>query len=125
MLFDANDENIFNKSKTCYLCKECFTEKKHKVRGHDHRTGKFRGAAHKFCNVNYYLADYLPIVLHNLRGDDSHLILREASKLVQKYEDISAIPQTNQKFLTFRIGKMKFIDSYLFLGSSLEKFTDS
>ena len=41
------------------------------------------------------------------------------------YEDINAIPQANEHVLTFRIGKTQFIDSYLFLGSSWEKLTDS
>ena len=31
----------------------------HKVRGHCHYTGKFRGAAHNICNLSIYLFKYL------------------------------------------------------------------
>ena len=64
---NVNDQNNVNNAKTRHLCNECFTEKNHKVRDHCHRAGKFRGAAHKLCNVNYTLADYPPIVFHILR----------------------------------------------------------
>ena len=36
--------------------------------------------------------------------------------------EISAIPNSNEKFMSFKIGDMKFIDSYAFrLGESLDK----
>ena len=37
------------------ICKRKFTTDKNylKVRDHDHYTGKYRGAAHSICNLNY------------------------------------------------------------------------
>ena len=94
-----------------------------KVRDHDHRTGKYRGATHSKCNINYFCNRYLPIVAHNLRGYDGHLIIKEAYKLGENR--ISAIPNSNEKFMCFSIGHLKFIDSFQFLSSSLEKLTDN
>ena len=50
--------------------KKCFKTKKRgasyetedKVRDHDHATGKYRGAAHEKCNMNYFSSRYLPVV---------------------------------------------------------------
>ena len=54
--------------KDCDLCRK---NKNVTVRDHCHITGKFRGAAHNTCNLNYRINPKqwkLPIVFHNLRG---------------------------------------------------------
>ncbi len=95
-------------TETCMLCNEGFGEKgRAKVRDHDHRTGDYRGACHNACNINYFSNRYLPVFIHNLRGYDAHLILREAYELVPT-DKIDAIPQTTEKFMTFSIGYLKF-----------------
>ena len=40
-------------------------KKYHKVRDHDHYTGKFRDAAHNFCNLRYKTQKEIPIISHN------------------------------------------------------------
>ena len=70
----------FNNARCCYLCKEPFNadnKQLMKVRDHDHATGRYRGAAHCKCNINYFSNRYLPVVFHNLRGYDSHLIIKK------------------------------------------------
>jgi len=37
------------------------------------------------------------------------------------YEDIKFIPLNSEKFITFQIGNLRFLDSYQFLSTSLEE----
>ena len=84
MELTKEDWKDFKRASTCYLCHEAFVDDDKalcKVRDHDHRTGRYRGAAHAQCNINYFCNRYLPIVCHNLRGYDGHLIIKEAFNL--------------------------------------------
>ncbi len=116
------EEVTHREAETCMLCNGGFGEEKakRKVRDHDHRTGAYRGACHSSCNINFFQNRYLPVFVHNLRGYDAHLILKEAFDVVEKKERISAIPQSTEKFMTFSIGDLKFKDSMQFMAESLE-----
>ena len=50
------------KAKNCHICFRTFTIKNPKVRDHCHYTGKYRGAAHRNCNLQYKIPSYIPIV---------------------------------------------------------------
>ena len=50
-------------------------------------TGKYRGSAHWSCNDK--LTQKVPIIFHNLKCYDSHLIIQEIGKFDVK---ISVIP---------------------------------
>ena len=66
----------------------------------------------------------IPVIFHNLRGYDSHFIINELGELIEEGEDISidVIPCNTEKYMAFYIGKhLSFIDSFQFMGSSLEK----
>ena len=90
-----------------------------KVRDHYHVTGKFRGAAHWSCNVKFQLTKKVPVIFHNLRGYDSHLIFCELDKFNVK---IDVIPNGLEKYMAFFINKnLVFIDSMQFMNSSLDK----
>ncbi len=47
---------------------------------------------------------YIPVVFHNLRGYDSHLIIKKAFEFVKEGEKIDAIPNSGENFMTFSIG---------------------
>ena len=82
-------------------------------------TGKFRGAAHGNCNINLQLTKKVPVIFHNLRGYDSHLIFNELDKLDVK---ISVIPNGLEKYMALFLNKnLVFIDSMQFINSSLDK----
>lgn len=123
MVMTTDDERNFKHARTCCLCNEPFDnndKKIIKVRDHDHATGKYRGAAHCKCNINYFRNRYLPVVFHNIRGYDGHQIIREAFNLYPDKE-LSVIPNSYEKFMSFKFGPLKFIDSFQFMASSLEK----
>ena len=65
----------------------------------------------------------MPIIFHNLRGYDSHLIIKELTKFNC---NINVIPNGLEKFMSFSLGKnIVFIDSMLFLNSSLNKLVNN
>ena len=68
------------------------------MRDHFHITVKFRGAAHKSCNLNFHLTKKVPVIFHNLKNYDSHLIFNELDKFDVK---IKVIPNGLEKFTAF------------------------
>ena len=94
-----------------------------RVRDPDHLTGDYRGAAHNTCNTQYGWKNYkIPVIFHNLRGYDSHLIIQS---LTEKFERVNCVPSSTEKFITFSVANLQFIDSMSFLPTSLEKLVDS
>ena len=79
LIMTEEEENLFQKSNNCWICKKIINNDEEKVRDHCHVTGKFRGAAHQNCNVNITLTKKVPVIFH-LRGYDSHLIFNELDK---------------------------------------------
>ena len=126
---DANAA-AFLLTDACYVCDEPFDSKNigDKVRDHDHLTGEYRGAAHINCNLamRYSKTDPLnmfgfriPIVFHNLRGYDGHLLMEAFGKY--RGRRLSCIANSSEKFITFSTGSLQFIDSLQFLSASLDK----
>ena len=100
--FDKNlimtEEDLFQKSNDCWICKKFIYNDEEKVRYHSHVTGKFRGAAHQNCNVKFQSAKKVPVVFHNLRGYNSHLIFNELDKFDVK---VKVIPNGLEKYMAF------------------------
>ena len=117
------DQYSFDNAKRCHICCKKFNSSDIKVRDHDHRTGKYRGAAHNKCNINYFSNRFLPVVMHNLKGYDSHLIIKSAYDALPEIgnPEISAIPVSLEKFMSVTIGNIRFIDSLQFMSSSLSE----
>ena len=81
-------------------------------------TGKFRGAAHWSWNINLQLTKKVPVIFHNLRGYDTHLVFDDLKKFDLK---IDVIPNGLKKYMAFILNKnLDFIDSIQFMNSSLE-----
>ena len=60
----------------------------------------------------------IPVVFHNLKNYDSHLIMQELGKFNFK---INVTPNGLEKNMSFSINnKLSFIDSFHFLSSSLD-----
>ena len=95
------------------------------VRDHCHITGQFRGAAHNKCNLKLRLDPKrftIPVVFHNLRGYDSHLLMQAISKVGGA---VTCIPNNTEKYISFSLGQLRFIDSAQFLLASLDKLVSA
>ena len=121
MQLTSEEEEAFKTATVCHICdKDLGTER---VRDHCHLSGKFRGAAHNGCNLNFSYKKkdsifFIPIIIHNLKGYDSHLIMKAMGKVNRR---ITCIPQNMEKYISFSLGNLRFIDSLQFLNASLEK----
>ena len=137
-------ETIYKNSIKCWICQKLFVENDaseaggdDKVKDHCHFTGKFRGAAHRSCNFRFKKPTFIPVVFHNLSGYDAHLFIKN---LGTDKGNIKCIPNTDEKYISFSkeiiIGtykdkktgeeknikkELRFIDSYKFLLSGLDK----
>ena len=123
MKITQEQEMEFKRSTSCYICEKKFTKKSIKVRDHCHITGKYRGPAHKNCNLQLVISNKVPVVFHNLRGYDSHFIMQEIGKFNL---NIEVIPTNSEKYLSFTWGQnLVFIDSFQFMASSLDKLASN
>ena len=98
LIMTNEDEEIYNNSHICWICKEELNTDKEK--DHCHVTGKFRGAAHKKCNLKLRIPRKLPIIFHNLEGYDGHIIFKE----LNNFNDINiqVISKTSEKYMSIR-----------------------
>ena len=106
----------FRTAETCHVCDK--PPEGDSVRDHCHITGEYRGAAHNACNLKLRLNPSTPVVFHNLRGYNSHLLMQAISKVEGR---VSCIPNNTEKYISFSLGHLRFIDSAQFLVSSLDK----
>ena len=138
------EEDNYNKENICYISKIEFdnntTESsslERKVRDHCHFTGKYRGATHNTCNLRYKIPKNIPVIFHNGSTYDYHFIIKE---LANEFDgNFECLGENTEKYITFsapikkRIEnknmdityKIKFIDSFRFMATSLSKLVDN
>ena len=110
------DEEIYNNSHMCWICKQELNTDK--VRNHCHVTGKFREAAHNKCNLKLRIPRKLPITFHNLQGYDGLIIFKE---LNNSDADIAVIPKGIDKCMGIIVNRhITFIGSLQFYKGSLD-----
>ena len=89
MIISKKEQNDFKNAKSCHIFNKEYNNKDVPVKDHFHVTGKYRGSAHNACNRSYRLTNKIYVIFHNLRGYDSHLIMRETGKF---NKNINVIP---------------------------------
>jgi len=124
----TNEEEVsFLAENICFICGNPFNEpQNYKVRDHIHYgKGKWRGAAHRNCNLNYQDTNDINVIFHNFSSYDSHFLLKSLCNDIPGR--MSILPLNKEKFISFtkfidntKI-RLKFIDSYRFMSSSLDK----
>ena len=119
-----------------------YTNRK-KVKDHCHYTGKFGGAAHSACNLNYNFQKEIPIIIYNA-SYDTHFMLNQLA--IEFKGEPNCIGDNMEKYITFSVPiekevnnydgndskikktityKLKFIDSFRFVPTSLSKLSDT
>ena len=106
---------------------------------HCHYTGKYRGAAHNICSLRYITPKEIPVVFHNGSTYDYHFIIKE---LVKEFDrKFECLGENTEKYIMFSVPlkkeiknknkiieityKIKFIDSYRSMSTSLSKLVDN
>ena len=106
LVMSEKDEQRFHSSNKCWMCDKLLDVGDNKVRDHRHITGKYRGSAHWSCNIKLKLTKRFPVIFHNLRGCDSHLIIKEIGKFDVK---VNAIPISGlETYMAFTINNNSF-----------------
>ena len=89
LIMSAEENERFELTNVCWICSKFIGNSNNKVRDHCHISGKYRSAAHWSCNINLKMTKKVPVIFHNLKGYDSHLIFKELSRFNVK---ISVVP---------------------------------
>lgn len=134
------EEKSFYESTICHICKRSLINIDDvikfgvPVKDHCHISGQYRGAAHQSCNLQYQISRNIPVIMHNLSGYDSHLLIRKLGSERLIPGEITIIPNNAEKYISFiktmrgvdmeneyaRTIKFKFIDSLCFMKASLD-----
>ena len=133
----------YKEQETCHICqgKVCVDKNdenyknREKVKDPCYYTGKFRGAAHSKCNLNYKVPKDIPIIIHNA-SYDTHFIINQ---LAEEFKgELNCIGENMEKYITFSVPikkecdngktiayKLRFIDSFRFMLTSLSELVDN
>ena len=137
------ESKSYEEQEVCHICERKFCTDEHdenyknrkKVKDHCHYTGKFRGAAHSKCNLNYKVPKDIPIIIHNA-SYDTHFIINQLAKEFKG--ELDCIGENMEKYITFSAPikkncddgktvtrKLMFIDSFRVMSASLSDLVDN
>ena len=137
------EKKFYKNKKKSHICEEKFCVDKDdkdyvnrkKVKDHCHYTGKFIGAAHSKCNLNYKVSKDIPIIIHNVSYDTHFMI----NQLAEEFKsELNCIGDKMDKYITFSVPikkegdngkkiayKLRFINSFRFMSTSLSELVDN
>ena len=123
MRITRKEEQDFQEATVCHICEDSLNNDK--VRDHCHLTGKYRGAAHSQCNLDYKLPKFYPVIFHNLSGYDTHMFIKD---LAETPGEINCISKTEEDYISF--SKTIVVDTFIRDGKKIEirrqiRFLDS
>ena len=139
MNITPEEEEQFKQASNCWICGNLLNLKD-RVRDHCHFTGRYRGAAHNRCNLQYSKPNNISVFFHNLTGYDSHLFIKKLNKTMGT---IDCIPNNEENYISFsktiktgeyvdKKGETKnknfkiiFKDSMKFLNTSIEALVNN
>ena len=100
----------------CWICKNKF--KGDKVKHHNHFTGLYHSSICSKCNLQIKDDIKIPVFFHNLNYDKNLFF-----KSLYKYghtNEINILPDNEEQYKCFNIGRLFFLDTFKFLTASLE-----
>ena len=130
-----DEEDSYNNERKCHICMKDLDIDK--VKDYCYFTGKYRGAAHSKCNLKHKIPKNITIIFHNGSKYDYHFIIRE---LASEFEgNVECLGENTEKYVTFSVPikkrienknmdvtyKIKFVDSFRFMSTSLSKLVDN
>ena len=107
----------------CHICDQLFTDEIVKVSDHCHVSGIFCRESCQSYNLNFKHPRFIPIICHGLTNFESHIICSAMG--LYKKEHISCIAKSTEKYISFSLGDLRFIDSYQLLSAPLESLVES
>ena len=126
MVLSDGDRAKAESATSCCICQGDFTlydnVYNRPVYHHCHVTGLFLGKAHSHCNLQCRQTKQTCVVLHNLRNFDAHIICEAIGNF--KDSKLTCIAQNTERYVSFSLGNLRFIDSYQFLPSSLDNLVN-
>ena len=106
-LLTTEQQESYENSKICYICKEKIENKYlkgkiyRKVRGHCQYTGEYRDVAHSIYNLKNSVPKKVPIVFHNGSNYNYHFIIKELAEEFKK--PFTCLGENAEKDLTFTV----------------------
>ena len=137
MIITEEQETKFRTAENCNLCKQPLGADR--VRDHCHMTGlteashmaslilklKYIGRTSSTDKKRHFHSYMVPVVFHDLRGYDGHLIMKGFKKEIFPDEYIQYIPNNMERYISFTISNLRFIDSFQFMAKSLDKLSSN
>ncbi|XP_053596734.1 uncharacterized protein LOC128668248 [Microplitis demolitor] len=122
---EKQQQKSHDRSTVCHICEKTIASDKEKCYDRCHFTGNYRRPAHISCNSNYPKSHVIPIVFHNLSGYDSHFLIKSLATVFEG--KVTLLPINKERYISFTKSiddisvSLRFIDSFRFMASSLEK----
>ena len=100
ILLAVKENKLYWKQKVCTDNKD---KKYYVVRDHCHYTGKYKGAAHKICNLRYKKLKKIPLAFHNASKYNYHFIIKELPE--NSKANLNAVEKIQKIYNFFSINK--------------------
>ena len=106
LVITKEDNEDFKNTTKCWICDNAYVDSAVKVIHHCHVNVKYRGSAHRDCDINLKLGHKIPTVFHNLKNHDSHFFVQQIDESNLK---INVIPNGLEKCIGVSLDIFSFI----------------
>jgi hypothetical protein len=131
------EQERFDQTRACVACNKQFSALDPKIKHHSLRSEEFIAALCNGCNLQIKKREvnfFVFVVCHNLKNFDAHHKFRHFSKSIAtkydkkgkaSYRSVKIIVLNLERYISFEVQHLRFIDSYQFLNAKLEKLVSN